>query len=84
MLKHPIPWTGNHHIQNHGPKNIGGFAQPNIGSKKISRGAAPDLIEGGYPPPSNPLDRGGCHLPAAQSVQRRGGSAPPLTPQFTT
>ena len=22
MLKHPIPWTENHHIQNHGPKTI--------------------------------------------------------------
>jgi len=37
-------------------KNIGGSAQPNIGSKtKIFQGAAPDPIERGYLHPSNPL-----------------------------
>ena len=70
MSKHPIPWTKNHRVQNHGPKTIaskktcakimhktiGGSAQPNIGSKtKIFWGAAPDPIKWGYGYPSNPL-----------------------------
>ena len=70
MPKHPIPWTENHHVQNHGPKNhrvqkvcakimhktIGRSTQPNIGSKtKIFRGVAPDPIKWGYEYPSNPL-----------------------------
>ena len=70
MPKHPIPWTENHDIQYHGPKNIaskkhvqkithktiGGSAQPNIGSKtKIFRSAAADPIKWGYSYASNPL-----------------------------
>ena len=56
----PIPWTENHHVQKSCVKimhkNIGGSAQPNIGSKtKISWGAAPDPIKWGYRCPSNPL-----------------------------
>ena len=51
----PIPWTENYRVQNHGLKTIGRSAQPNIGSKFFPQGAAPDLVEGGYLPPSNPL-----------------------------
>jgi len=81
---HPIPWTKNHRIQKTCAKimhkTIGGSAQPKIGSKtKIFRGAAPDPIKWGYGYTSNPL----WPPLATQSVQQRGWSAPPLTPQLT-
>ena len=66
----------NHCVQNHGPKTIGRFTQPNIGFKKIFPRRCPGPRTGGLPAPLKP--------PAAQSVQRRGGSASPLTPRFTT
>ena len=60
MPKHLKPWTENHRIQKtcvkimH--KTIGGFVQPNIGSKtKIFWGAATDPIKWGYLCPSNSL-----------------------------
>ena len=71
-------------IQYHGPKNhrvqyhvrkimhktIGRFAQPNIWSKNFfSRGAAPDPVEGGCPPP-------------LRSRRNEGGLPPPSNPPF--
>ena len=59
----------NHRVQNHEPKTIGRFAQPNIGSKKKIPGALP-------PPPSNPPDR-----PPRYAVgTTKGGLRPPSNP----
>ncbi len=61
-------------------KTIGRSVQPNIGSKKQNfLGHCPRPHNGGVIcTPQTPSD-----LPTMQSVQRRGGSAPPLTPPLT-
>src|ERR1700733_12958359 len=48
MPKHPIPWTENHRVQNHGPKTI-------ASKNKNFQGAVPDPIKWCYGYPSNPL-----------------------------
>ena len=82
MPKHPIPWTENHCVQKtcvkimH--KTIGGFAQPNIGSKtKIFRGVASDPIKWGYRYTSHPL---WPPLPTLQNRRNEVGLRPPSNP----
>ena len=84
MLRHPIPWTGNHCVQNRGPKTIGRFAQPNIGSNFFFLGRCPKPHRGGLPTPFKPPGQGGFPPPHCAIDATRGGSAPPLTPRFTT
>jgi len=83
MPKHPIPWTENHCVQKtcvkimH--KTIGGFAQPNIGSKtKIFRGVASDPIKWGYRYTSHPLWPPLPPPPHATKSAQRSGAPPPL------